>query len=71
MGLAAYGTSALTGELAEFVEIRSDGGFRFDPYGGISDWLTQTLAARPEALQVRADLACGPGDLRRRDRGRR
>jgi carbamoyltransferase len=57
MGLAAYGTSALTGELAEFVEIRSDGGFRFDPYDGISDWLTRTLAARPEALQVRADLA--------------
>ena len=57
MGLAAYGTPALRSQLARFVEIEPDGRFRFDPYGGIWDWLTETLADRPRAMQIRADLA--------------
>ena len=57
MGLAAYGTPRLVGELAEFVEVGPAGGFRFDPYGGIWDWLTEILARRPRDPQLRADLA--------------
>jgi len=57
MGLAAYGTPALLRPLSEFVEIRSDGKFRFDAYGGISGWLTEKLEGQPDAMQVRADIA--------------
>jgi carbamoyltransferase len=57
MGLAAYGTSKYAGALSEFVEIGPDGRFWFDPYAGISDWLTTTLANRSNAMQVRADIA--------------
>jgi carbamoyltransferase len=57
MGLAAYGTPALLGPLREFVEIGPEGRFRFDPYAGISDWLTDMLAASANAFQVRADIA--------------
>jgi carbamoyltransferase len=57
MGLAAYGTPALLDPMADFVQIEPDGGFRFDPYGGIWEWLTAALAARPNAMQVRADIA--------------
>lgn len=57
MGLAAYGRPALLGGLGEFVELGPEGCFRFDPYAGISDWLTETLAASANALQVRADIA--------------
>ena len=57
MGLAAYGTPLYVDPLSEFVEIGSDGRFWFDPYAGISDWLTATLASQPNAMQVRADIA--------------
>jgi carbamoyltransferase len=57
MGLAAYGTPVFLDALNEFVEPGADGRFRFDPYGGISDWLTETLATRPNQMQVRADIA--------------
>jgi carbamoyltransferase len=57
MGLAAYGTPALLRQLSEFVEVRSDGTFRFDAYGGISNWLTETLEGQPRSMQVRADIA--------------
>lgn len=63
MGLAAYGTAAVLDELAEFVEIGAEGTFRFDPYGGISDWLADTLAKRKDAMQVRADIAYAAQDL--------
>jgi carbamoyltransferase len=57
MGLAAYGTPAFLDEMSAFVEIPADGRFRFDPYGGIWEWLTEMLATRPSAMQLRADLA--------------
>jgi carbamoyltransferase len=57
MGLAAYGTPALHRSLSEFVEIQSDGRFRFDAYGGISNWLTEKLESQPHAMQVHADIA--------------
>jgi carbamoyltransferase len=57
MGLAAYGTPRHLNTLKEFVEPQSDGRFRFDPYGGISEWLTETLASHGNAMQVRADIA--------------
>jgi carbamoyltransferase len=57
MGLAAYGNPLFVDQLAEFVEIRPDGQFWFDPHKGIWDWLTATLARRPTAMQVRADIA--------------
>lgn len=57
MGLAAYGTPRYVDELAEFVEIPDDGRFAFDPYDGIWDWLTETLAGAEDAARVRADLA--------------
>lgn len=57
MGLAAYGTPALLPELNQFVEIRPDGGFSFDPYEGIWDWLIETQARQPRSMQVRADIA--------------
>jgi carbamoyltransferase len=57
MGLAAYGTPSLLDSMSTFVEIPPDGRFQFDPYGGIWDWLTETLAGRPSAMQLRADLA--------------
>jgi carbamoyltransferase len=57
MGLAAYGTPALVRPLREFVEIRPDGRFAFDAYGGISGWLREQLESRPNAVQVRADIA--------------
>jgi carbamoyltransferase len=57
MGLAAYGTPALVNAMSDFVEIDTDGRFRFDPYGGIWDWLEEEIAARPNEMQVRADLA--------------
>jgi carbamoyltransferase len=57
MGLAAYGTPCLIDELSEFVEIREDGRFSFDPYGGVWDWLNEQLAGLARQVQVRADLA--------------
>jgi carbamoyltransferase len=57
MGLAAYGSGSLIGALRDFVTIGEDGRFLFDPYGGIWDWLNQTLAAAPRSPQIRADLA--------------
>lgn len=57
MGLAAYGTPALLDQMISFVEIAADGRFRFDPYGGISQWLAGKLSGRPNAMQVRADIA--------------
>src|SRR4051812_40578521 len=57
MGLAAYGTPTCLAPLSEFVEIGPDGRFWFDPYAGISDWLTATLTSSTNAMQVRADIA--------------
>jgi carbamoyltransferase len=57
MGLAAYGTPALLRPLSEFVEIPPDGKFRFDAHGGISSWLREKLEGKPDAMQVRADIA--------------
>ena len=57
MGLAAYGTPTLLAPLREHVEIGSDGDFRFDPYGGIWEWLTDTLNSSPNVTQVHADIA--------------
>jgi carbamoyltransferase len=57
MGLAAYGTPALLDQMSAFVEIPADGRFRFDPYGGISEWLDEKLKGRPDAMQLRADIA--------------
>ena len=57
MGLAAYGSARYLKALSSFVEIRADGGFLFDPYAGISDWLTGTLRSASNPMQVRADIA--------------
>jgi carbamoyltransferase len=57
MGLSAYGTPRLCDPLSEFVESRPNGKFRFDPYGGISDWLAEILSKCSNAAQVRADIA--------------
>jgi carbamoyltransferase len=57
MGLAAYGEPRFLDQLRSFVELGADGRFVFDPYAGIWDWLTETLAAQPHSMQVRADLA--------------
>lgn len=57
MGLAAYGTPKYLDELRQFVEPQPNGGFHFDPYGGIHEWLTETFASRGNAMQVRADVA--------------
>ncbi len=57
MGLAGYGTPALLHPMADFVCIGEGGDFRFDPYGGLWDWLGQILDRCPNAMQVRADVA--------------
>lgn len=57
MGLAAYGTPRYVDGLAQFVDIPADGRFTFDPYEGIWDWLTETLAGAGNSARVRADLA--------------
>lgn len=57
MGLAAYGSPRLVGDLSEFVQIGEDGTFRFDPYDGIWDWLNERLAEPANRVQLRADLA--------------
>lgn len=57
MGLAAYGGPRFVEPLRDFVDIGEDGGFRFDPYGGIWDWLNETLGEAPRSPQIRADLA--------------
>jgi len=57
MGLAAYGAPTLLNSLREHVAIGPGGRFRFDPYAGIWDWLTATLANSANATQVRADIA--------------
>jgi len=57
MGLAAYGKPRFLDDLRDFVELGADGRFVFDPYGGIWDWLTKTIAAQPHSMQMRADLA--------------
>jgi carbamoyltransferase len=57
MGLAAYGGSAFVDEMTQFVEIGPEGGFLFDPYGGLNDWLVETLAKQPRDPQLRADIA--------------
>jgi carbamoyltransferase len=57
MGLAGYGTPTLVDRMSGFVEIAADGRFRFDPYGGIWEWLSGELDGRPNAMQVRADIA--------------
>ncbi len=54
MGLAAYGTPAVLDELRALVAIGSDGSFHFDPYAGISDWLTDTMRA------AETPYRCGP-----------
>jgi carbamoyltransferase len=63
MGLAAYGSTRFRDELAEFVTIHDDGRFDFDPYAGINDWLTQTLATEANSMQVRADIACSTQEI--------
>ena len=57
MGLAAYGTPRHLNALKQFVELQPHGRFRFDPYGGIYEWLAETLASQGNAMQVRADVA--------------
>lgn len=57
MGLAAYGEPRFLNQLRGFADLGADGRFTFDPYDGIYDWLTATLAAHPHSMQVRADLA--------------
>lgn len=57
MGLAAYGGPQFVGALRDFVEIGPDGGFGFDPYGGIWDWLTTQLDTASNPATVRADIA--------------
>jgi carbamoyltransferase len=57
MGLAAYGTPRYVDQLAQFVDIPDDGRFRFDPYEGIWDWLTEMLAGARNPARVRADIA--------------
>ncbi len=57
MGLAAYGSSIYRNELQRFVEIDGEGRFWFDPYSGIWDWLTQTIASSRNSFQVRANIA--------------
>lgn len=57
MGLAAYGTPKYLDALKQFVELQPNGRFRFDPYGGIYEWLADTLTSQGNAMQVRADVA--------------
>ncbi len=57
MGLAAFGTPRLHGPMSEYVRIDSDGRFWFDPYGGLWDWLNDTVGPGGPGPQVRADLA--------------
>lgn len=57
MGLAAYGTPKYLDALKQFVELQPNGRFRFDPYGGIHEWLVETFASQSNAMQVRADVA--------------
>lgn len=57
MGLAAYGSPTLLDALREHVSIEPGGRFLFDPYGGIWEWLTETIASSANATQVRADIA--------------
>lgn len=63
MGLAAYGRPSYKHELAQFVGLYEDGRFEFDPYGGIFDWLTETLRDARGEMQVRADIAFAAQEL--------
>ncbi len=56
MGLAAFGTDRFVGPLSEFVEF-GEGRFKFDPYGGIWDWLTDQLQQSQNQTEVRSDIA--------------
>lgn len=57
MGLAAFGTPRLHKPMAEHVRIDEEGRFWFDPYGGLWDWLNDTIGPEGPRPQVQADLA--------------
>lgn len=58
MGLAPYGDSDLFyRQLSGFVSVSTEGGFLFDPYSGIYDWLTDKMSTCGNPLKIRADIA--------------
>ncbi|MEM6516563.1 MAG: carbamoyltransferase C-terminal domain-containing protein [Bacteroidota bacterium] len=57
MGLSSYGSDRLVHELKDFVAISRTGGFEYDPYGGIWDWLVNKISNSKNKFQIRADIA--------------
>lgn len=57
MGLAAYGDQSLYREMRHFAFMTAERRFKFDPYGGIYDWLSTRLSHTGNNFQVRANVA--------------
>ena len=65
MGIAAYGNLSLKAPMAEFLKIDpGEGRFQFDPYGGLMEWLAETLSRwEHNPFQTHADIAAAAQSL--------
>lgn len=57
MGLAAYGEKTLVGEMKQWLHVENDTQVIFDPYSGLSDWVTDVFRRNGNAAQTRANIA--------------
>ena len=57
MALAAYGKPVFKDALEEFVTLNDETIFIMDPYGGLWDFLVDTIQQAPDSFTVRANLA--------------
>lgn len=57
MGLSAYGSQRFLDDLREFAHHSEDGGFFFDPYGGIVEFINSKMSLNANSAQAAADLA--------------
>lgn len=57
MGLASYGKPRFAREISEFIDFDDDGRFFYDAYGGLWDWLVDTIEPTKNCFQIRADIA--------------
>ena len=57
MGLASYGSNRLYQEMKQFVSLKTEGTFLFDPYSGIFEWIDGLVQRNRNPFSIRADLA--------------
>ncbi len=58
MGLAAFGTARFLMDLKQFAFPLENGGFHFNPYGGIVEYIKNRFDRSQNVAQTAADIAC-------------